>query len=431
MGRIRYVYNAGVAGTRIDQMLAKFDTVVAPQKPDVVVLTAGTNDIGQGRTMAQWLADLNSYLAKVQKLGAQLIVGAIWPSDTNDPVNRSATARTWNTELYKWAAENNVQVLPWDTLCDPFTGGWPTGWSSDGLHPGLLDSYAQIGKLGWNTVSPRVGTPNLRRAISNGADNLPNGFFSLTAAQAPPNLTAGTSSTASGTLPAGTYSYKYTSRTYWGESLPSAERQVTLAGTGNITITNSTVSGSRGYRVYRKAPGDTTWKYLTYLSTSTTTTFNDTGALTATTDISNTDTSRYPTGLIGGSSSVHTIGPVTTTEAGIRGNIFRILPYESTTNFPNDYYQLNVTPGDTYSMSALVRSTGTAEAVFVARFRDGSNVTVGQVYVARDRMTNGWGLAHVQFVVPPNAATVRIGFELADGTSTGYGEFAEVQFRKI
>lgn len=428
MGRIKYVYNAAVSGYRIDQMLARFDEFVAPKDPDVVLLTAGTNDIGQGRSMDLWLADLESYRVKCQSIGATLIVGAIWPSDSNTPAGRQAATRTWNTALYSWAESKGVQVIPWDTLADPVTGGWPTGWSADQVHPGLLDSYTVIGKLGWQSVEPKAGPALIRRATYNGADALPNGLFTtLNAATNPPNLTAGTSSTASGTLAAGTYSYRYTARTFWGESLPSTERQVTLSGTGQITITNSTVSGARGYRVYRKAPGDTTWKYLTYLSPGTTTSFTDNGSLTAGADMSGVDTSQTPTGLVAGSTTPHQIGPVTTTEAGIKGRIFRSMPYEGSVSSPNDHFLVNVTPGEVYEVSALIRTTGTTEGVLILRFRDAS-ATIAQMYIARDRMTNGWGLAHAIATVPPNVSSVRISLDQTDGSSTGY---AEMQFRKI
>ncbi|WP_224089692.1 hypothetical protein [Arthrobacter sp. StoSoilB13] len=361
------------------------------------------------------------------------MIGAIWPTDATDVAGRGATTRTWNTALYDWANTNKVQIIGWDSLADPVTGGWPAGWSTDSLHPNTVGAvaYATIGKFGWNSVEPKAGPPNIRRATMNGADGLANGMLTATAPQAAPNLTAGTADTASGTLPAGTYSYKYTSRTYWGESLPSAERQVTLGGTGKITITNTTVSGSRGYRVYRKAPGDSTWKFLTFISLNTTTSFVDDGSLVAGADMSGIDTSPYPVGLTIGGSSVKTIGPVLTTETGVKGNIFRLMPNESGTGTaPNDYYAVSVVPGEVWTASVLIRTSGLAEGMFVIRFRDASSVLLGSVVVARDRMVNGWGLAHHQITIPANAATARVSFELFDNSS-GYAEFAEVQFRKI
>src|SRR5205823_4445313 len=128
-----------------------FDADVAPHNPDVVLLTVGTNDIGAAVSMALWLSNLDAYLAKCHAIGAKLVVGAIWPTDENTIVpGRTVTTATWNTALYTWAAANNVTIVPWNQLADPVTGGWPAGWSSDQIHPTLLDSYSQIGTFGWN-----------------------------------------------------------------------------------------------------------------------------------------------------------------------------------------------------------------------------------------------------------------------------------------
>lgn len=431
MGRIRYIFNAAVAGQRTDEALARFEANVAPQSPDVVFLTAGTNDIGAVRDMAAWLADIETYRLKCVAIKAQLIIGAIWPSDTNNPAGRSATTRTWNSALYEWAESKGVQVVPWDTLANPATGGWPAGWSSDNLHPTLLDAYAQIGKFGWSVVEPRVGPAVVRRAVSNASDSLPNGFFTAGSVLAAPNLSAGTPSTASGTLPAGTYSYKLTSRTYWNESAASAAMDVTLSAAGKISVTYSTVTGARGFRVFRKGPGDADYKYLTYIASALTGTFTDDGSFTPGAAINVTGSALVPTGLTTGSASLHSLGGGFLTEPGVRGNFYRLTPYESGTGVPNDHFAVAVTPGEVYDASALVRTSGVAEGWFVVRFRDGASTNIGQVIVAKGKMTNGFGLANRRLTIPAGTVTARVSFELTNSTDAGYLDVAEVQFRKV
>lgn len=431
LGRIDYIYNAAVSGYRLDQMLARFDDFVAPQQPDVVFLTAGTNDVGQGRSLEAFMADVVAYYEKCRAIGAQLVIGAIWPTSSNSPSGRPATSRLWNLSIYNWARNNGVTMVPWERLADPDTGGWPTGWSSDSIHPGNLDSYAQIGKFAWDILKHKVGSEAVRRATVTGADALSNGFFTQLTSYLPPNLTNGVATTGTGTLPAGTYSYKYTSRTFYGESLPSVERQVTLSATGQITITNSTISGARGYRIYRKAPGDTTWKYLTYSSVGTNTTFVDDGSYIPGVDAPTVSTAQVPTGLTAGSSTLHQLGPVTFTEPGIRGRIYRAMPYESGSTGPNDYFGVNVVAGEIYEASCLIRTSGDSEGMFAIRFRDAANANLTQVYLARDRMPNGFGLAHGRVVVPPTATLARVSFECVDSTAVGYADFAEAAFRKI
>lgn len=431
MGRIRYVFNAAVAGQRTDEALGRFDTFVSPQTPDVVFLTAGTNDIGAVRDMSAWLADIEAYRVKCAAIKAQLIVGAIWPSDTNSPAGRSATARTWNSALYEWAEAKGVQVVPWDTLANASTGGWPAGWSSDNLHPTLLDAYAQIGKFGWSVLEPRVGPPVIRRAVSNAADSLSNGFFTAGSVLAAPTLSAGTPSTASGTLPAGAYSYKFTSRTYWNESVATAAMDVTLAATGKISVTYSTVTGARGFRVYRKGPADADYKYLTYITSALAGTFTDDGSFTPGVTISISGSSLVPTGLVTGSATLHALGGGFLAEPGVRGSFFRLMPYETGTGVPNDHFPVAVNPGEVYDASALVRTTGTTEGWFVIRFRDGASTNIGQVIVAKGKMTNGFGLANRRLTIPAGTVTARVSFELTNSTDSGYLDVAEVQFRKV
>lgn len=427
MGRINYVYNAGVAGQTSIDTLARFDTIIAPKTPDVVMLTIGTNDIGASYPMADWLDRLESYRLKCVGIGAKLIVGTIWPSDTNVPAGRSATARTWNAALYVWAAANDVQVVQWEMLASASTGGWPTGWSLDGLHPTLVDAYAQIGKFAWNALSPRVGPQVIRRAVSNGADVLANGFFLSGSVAAAPTLNSATPSTASGTLPAGTYSYKFTSRTYWDESVISTNKDAVLASTGKVTVAYSSASNARGYVVYRKGPGDADYRNLAYISSGSAGSFIDDGTYTAgATYVADATPALIPTGLTVGSSSLHSLGGGFMTEAGVRGNFYRQMPYSTGTGLPNDYFPVTVNPGEQYAISALVRSSGVATGTLVARFRDSGNVNIGQVYIATGELTNAWGLANTVVTIPTSAATMRISFELANSTDVGYADFAEV-----
>jgi hypothetical protein len=105
---------------------------------------------------------------------------------------------------------------------------------------------------------------------------------------APGNLNASTS-TASGSLAAGTYYYRVVAENQNGYnnnaalSAPTAEISRTLSATGQITITWSAVPGATRYRVYGRISGGTTG-YLTTTGTSLT----DTGAaLTAATSVPN------------------------------------------------------------------------------------------------------------------------------------------------
>jgi hypothetical protein len=68
-----------------------------------------------------------------------------------------------------------------------------------------------------------------------------------------PTMASSTTSTASGTLAAGTYQYAYTYVNDNGETTPSQLIPVTLSATGSITLNFANTAGIKGINVYRMA----------------------------------------------------------------------------------------------------------------------------------------------------------------------------------
>jgi peptidoglycan/xylan/chitin deacetylase (PgdA/CDA1 family) len=120
---------------------------------------------------------------------------------------------------------------------------------------------------------------------------------------AKPVLNAPAASGTGGTLPAGTWYYRFTATSATGETLPSSEVTATTStATSTVTLAWSAVNGATGYRIYRSsAPGAETL----LAAVGTVTTYADTGAAaagTATPPTSNTasrSTSCSPAGLPG------------------------------------------------------------------------------------------------------------------------------------
>lgn len=76
------VLNRGVNGERSDQIAARFDRDVLAERPTGLVLIAGVNDVYQGRTVAQVVAQLRSMYDRALHAGIRLIAGTILPYDT-------------------------------------------------------------------------------------------------------------------------------------------------------------------------------------------------------------------------------------------------------------------------------------------------------------------------------------------------------------
>jgi len=60
------VMNRGFGGSHISDSIAFADRIVIPYKPRMVVMYAGDNDIGGGKSPEQVLADFKTFVAKVQ-----------------------------------------------------------------------------------------------------------------------------------------------------------------------------------------------------------------------------------------------------------------------------------------------------------------------------------------------------------------------------
>lgn len=436
-GRIDMIRNAAVSGQASASILARFDTTVAPYKPDVVFATIGTNDVGTSVSFASWKANIEAYWEKTKAIGARLILGAIWPTDMTTPSGRGATVRSWNAWLYEWAQSKGIVVVPWERLADPATGGWPSGWSSDNLHPGQGSTYTSIAHFAWEYLEPLVGVSNLVSPVINGGDLLVNGLFlSETAALATPAPSSTTPSTGSGSLAAGTYQYKVTAKRYSGESAASTTVSATLAGTGNIAITlpNGVPSGNRGFRFYRKGPSDTDFLYIGYVAAGTYT-FTDDGTATPGTALDASAPTGDPSNISLGNSKSHARGGGIRTDARFRGKVFRVTPIEDgSVGTTADYFAVSTgfAAGDIIEASIkisahiikptpIIRITGSVSPI-ILMFND--QIFDGDVIVAR-----------VRFTVPVGTTQIRFGLETS-GTGianymNGYVDYGELRLAVI
>ncbi|AOT26016.1 lipase [Mycobacterium phage Kersh] len=425
-GRVDIVYNAGVGGTGIDTRLANFNTKVAPYAPQTVILSNGTNDVAT-MALSEYLSKLTAYYENVKAIGAQLVLGGIYPKSKN-----ASTIARWNIALQNWAAPRGVIVIPFWQLADPTTGAWPSGWSSDGTHP-LRESqaFAALGKLAWDTLATSFTKPIAPTPFYIGEGLYTNFFTDLTATiTGTAAISAITATT--GTLPAGQYTYRVVPRTYWGKNDSYGDNTITLASTGGVTLT---VTGSGTYTrraVYRKGPADTQFKYIGQVTTSGTQTFTDSG-IAAGYDWEDGDSSRVPNGLANGATQdLHTLayGPPIRPGAaeGVRGNILRLTRHEGSGMSHIDRVTVTgLTAGQEIIISCKCRGANTTTATerIQIYFRDPGDATnIEVVPLIFHRLSTDWGLVFKRLVVPAGSDRLRVSFE-GDATSP-YIDVAEL-----
>ena len=129
------VVNQGVNGERSDQILARFDRDVLEQRPDVVVIIAGVNDVYQGRPAAHVTEQLGAMYARARGAGIPVVAGTIIPYDTAT-VEQNARMREIN-EWIRQTAAGDAAIAFVDTRRAAAAADDPDRLfeSPDGLHP--------------------------------------------------------------------------------------------------------------------------------------------------------------------------------------------------------------------------------------------------------------------------------------------------------
>lgn len=101
------VINAGVAGETSAEGLARTDWMLG-DKPDIVVVELGANDMLRFLPVAQMRANLDAIIAKIKQSGAKVLLAGMYASLNHDEKYRQEFAGTYKA----LAAKHNVLLYP-------------------------------------------------------------------------------------------------------------------------------------------------------------------------------------------------------------------------------------------------------------------------------------------------------------------------------
>lgn len=430
-GRFELVRNAGVAGNTSAMMLARFDTDITPYDPDVVMVTAGTNDVQQDVPIATWKANIQAIVAKIRGIGAAPVLGAIYPSDA--AVGRPAIISAWNIWLREYARGEGIPLVPFDQKANPATGGWPVGWSTDNVHPTLGNGPVDLGKLVVDTLDKMLAPATIALPAWQNANQLTNGMFLIAgAAKSAPTAPTRTPTTGTGTLAAGTYGYRVAARSRTGTTIASAEVTAVLADVGQIALSWGAAAGAQGYDVYRRL-GTGSWYLIGQTTGAAAQTLTDTGAAGTAKNPPEIDTYNPPadwTYNSGGDFALSTL-----TDGGARGNAIRINPAGNTGTKALQHTAIACVPGETWEIVGKLRSDGRADGGIGVwcSLRNASNT---QLFSARPadglRGAFDWGVLSHRFTIPADVTQLLLILVVTASAATdAYGDFAEIDLRKI
>ncbi|HET7696968.1 MAG TPA: GDSL-type esterase/lipase family protein [Vicinamibacterales bacterium] len=130
------VVNQGINAQRSDQIAARFDADVLAQKPRVVVIVAGVNDVYQGRPAQHVIDQLQSMYRRAHAAGIRVVAGTIIPYNTATP-DQNARMKAINDWIRGRAGQGDPPVTVVDTRAAVAAADNPDMLASspDQLHP--------------------------------------------------------------------------------------------------------------------------------------------------------------------------------------------------------------------------------------------------------------------------------------------------------
>jgi lysophospholipase L1-like esterase len=138
------VLNRGVNGQRSDQILSRFERDVLEEKPAVVVVLAGVNDIYQGRGTDSVKRNLETMYSMAERNGIVPMAATILPYNSAGRRERNAIR-----EVNAWAA--TASRAPGRLFCDTNLAVRDKenpdllASSPDGIHPDV-EGYRRMGE---------------------------------------------------------------------------------------------------------------------------------------------------------------------------------------------------------------------------------------------------------------------------------------------
>lgn len=150
------VVNQGVNAQRSDVIAARFDQDVVAQRPAVVVIVAGVNDVYQGRPAQHVKEQLAAMYKRAHDAGIRVVAGSIIPYDTATP-DQNARMHEINDWIRAQAGADRRIVFV-DTRAAVSARGQPDRLisSPDGLHPDAA---------GYRRMADAIG-PAIERALA-------------------------------------------------------------------------------------------------------------------------------------------------------------------------------------------------------------------------------------------------------------------------
>lgn len=153
-GMIRYVYNAGIAGERTDQMLARIQADVISKKPDMCIILGGTNDVSQSIPIATTRSNIEKMITILLDNNILPVLCKLTP---RNGTTYDLGTSTVNLNVVDLARKYKLPLIDFYSAVTTNTGDFISNpaYTTDGTHPTAI-AAKQMAIKAWNTLSPYV-----------------------------------------------------------------------------------------------------------------------------------------------------------------------------------------------------------------------------------------------------------------------------------
>jgi lysophospholipase L1-like esterase len=124
-----FVINAGVNGDNTDGMLWRFRQTVAIEKPEIVVIWGGINDLGTAKDPEQVMENLTKLYTLCREIGATPVACTLTPTRLTSP-----KIRRLNELIRAQASEKDVVLVDLFSGLVDMEGNLRQEYSDDGVH---------------------------------------------------------------------------------------------------------------------------------------------------------------------------------------------------------------------------------------------------------------------------------------------------------
>ena len=90
------LYNKGIKGNTTFNLVNRVDNSVLALNPQLVIIMIGTNDVGQGISITDYLANLKQLITTIKQANADILLLTIPPRGVREPEKQSEAAKRTN-----------------------------------------------------------------------------------------------------------------------------------------------------------------------------------------------------------------------------------------------------------------------------------------------------------------------------------------------